>query len=102
MKMPTSNVQNVIGRLTILEWMIVLSIPSIIIGSIRSLAMFQIGLVIMAVLAAYSLLASIDYLRFRKIKKANKRKKVSVKLHYIQTIQYGLLALLVAFIYLTF
>ncbi len=89
------------NRLNPVEWFIVLAMPLIVIIAIRFLAAFYIGMTLLGLITAYLVLVAWDYNRYAKIKKQNKRKKVVRKFHFVQTLRYGLLALVLAFIYLS-
>lgn len=88
-------------RLNPFEWVLVLVPPAFISISFRYLAPFYIAVVLVGMVAVYSMAAGLDYYHYQQLKKRNKRKKITPKLHYIETMQLGLLSLLLAFIYLT-
>lgn len=94
--------QRISGVLNPIEWLVVLGTPLLIVVAIRFLAAFYIGISILSIMSCYIVLVAWDYNRAQNLKKQDKRKKVTPRFHFQQTLRYSALALVLAFIYLSF
>lgn len=87
-------------QLNIAEWVIVVSIPLVMILAIRYVALFYIGLALTLVILAYIFTTLYEYYQLKKINKRRRKNFEHSKFHYSKMILYGLASFVLSFVYL--
>lgn len=87
-------------QLNLAEWVIVFSIPLVMILAIRYVAVFYIGLALILVMLAYFTATLYEYYQLKRVNRKRRKHFVETRFHYGTMILYGLASFVLSTLYL--